>query len=151
MNTALEIGDALPSFSLKDQNGDLFSSLDVIGKQPIVVYFYPKNFTPGCVREACGFRDSFQDFTDMGAIVVGVSADSEASHQKFAKRYKLPFTLLADTKNKVRKLFGVQKGLIGLLPGRETYVFNKTGELTFKFSALGADNHIKKALKHLKS
>ena len=151
MNTSLEIGDALPSFSLKDQNGDLFSSLDVIGKQPIVVYFYPKNFTPGCVREACGFRDSFQDFTDMGAIVVGVSADSEASHQKFAKRYKLPFTLLADTKNKVRKLFGVQKGLIGLLPGRETYVFNKSGKLTFKFSALGADNHIKKALKHLKS
>ncbi|MEL6812804.1 MAG: peroxiredoxin [Bacteroidota bacterium] len=145
----LNIGDRIPEFTLKDQQGREFSSVDSLGS-PSVIYFYPKNFTPGCNREACGFRDSYEDFTDLGAKVIGISSDSEASHQKFAKRYRLPFTLLADSGGKVRGLFGVKKGLLGMLPGRETFVFDKDGKLTFKFSAIGADPHIKKALKHLK-
>ncbi len=147
---SLEIGDLLPDFSLSDQNGEKFSSSELIGKTAVVIYFYPKNFTPGCNREACLFRDSFEDFTDMGAKVIGISSDSEASHKKFAKRFRLPFTLLSDSKNRVRRLFGVKKGLLGMLPGRETYVFNKNGELTLKFDAMGADPHIRKAIAHLK-
>ncbi len=145
----MEIGDRLPEFTLKDQDGNIFKSQNVFGVAT-VIYFYPKNITPGCNREACGFRDSFEDFSEMGAKVIGISADNEISHQKFAKRYRLPFTLLADTRNKVRRLFGVKKGILGILPGRETFVFNEEGILTFKFSALGADPHIKKALTHLK-
>lgn len=145
----LEIGDSLPQFTLKDQHGNEFQSEDYRSGQALVIYFYPKNFTPGCTKEACSFRDSFEDFTDLGAKVVGISNDSEASHLKFANRYKLPFTLLADASKKVSRLFGVKKNMMGLLPGRETFVFDASGILTFKFSALGADPHIIKALLHL--
>lgn len=145
----MELGEVLPNFTLKNQHGALVDSSNLIGLTPIVVFFYPKNFTPGCTKEVCGFRDHFEDFSEMGATVVGISADSEASHQKFAKRFQLPFDLLADTKNKVRKQFGVKSNLLGMLPGRETFVFDANGKLTYKVAALGADPHIKKALKHL--
>ena len=145
----LALGDTLPDFSLKDQNGVNFVSNEAIGSAALVLFFYPKNFTPGCIREVCEFRDHFEDFSDIGAKVIGISGDSEASHQKFGDRYRLPFTLLSDPKNKVRKLFGVKKKLMGLLPGRETFVFDNSGILTFKFSALGADAHIQEALQHL--
>ncbi len=144
----MKIGDSLPYFTLKNQDGEMFNSNELVGK-PSVIYFYPKNFTPGCNREACGFRDSFEDFTTKGATVIGISADSVTSHQKFASKYKLPFTLLSDSKNKARKLFGVTSNLLGMLPGRETFVFNKDGKLIFKFKSMGADAHIKEALKHL--
>lgn len=147
---SLELGDTLPQFELKDQNGQLFSSTGVVGERGVVIYFYPKNFTPGCTKEACSFRDNFEDFADLGVMVIGISSDDEDSHQKFAKKYKLPFTLLADAKNKVRRMFGVQANLLGILPGRETFVFNTDGVLTFKFKAMGADPHIKKALEHLR-
>lgn len=142
-------GETLPDFTLNDQNGQPFSSAKVKGKQPVVVYFYPKNFTPGCTKEACSFRDSYEDFKDLGAEVIGISADSDASHQKFAKRYSLPFILLADTRNKVRKLFNVKSSLLGLLPGRETFVFNSKGILVYKFESMGATKHIEKSLKYL--
>jgi peroxiredoxin Q/BCP len=145
----LALGDALPYFSLKDQNGAYFKSNEAIGTAALVIFFYPKNFTPGCIREVCEFRDYFEEFGDIGATVIGISGDSEKSHQKFVKSYRLPFTLLSDPKNKVRKLFGVKKKLMGMLPGRETFVFDNSGILTFKFSAMGADAHIQKALQHL--
>mgnify|MGYP000274142592 CR=1 FL=1 len=145
----MKLGDSLPEFNLKNQEGYLISSTDLKGKDPLVIYFYPKNFTPGCNREACGFRDSFEEFSAKGAQVIGISADSVASHQKFASYYKLPFILLSDSKNEVRKLFGVKSNLLGILPGRETFVFNKEGNLTFKFKSMGADAHIEKALKHI--
>jgi len=148
---SLELGSTLPDFTLTDQNGAEFSISNVKGNLAAVIYFYPKNFTPGCTKEACSFRDSYQDFVDLGATVIGISADDEKSHQKFSQKFNLPFTLLADPKNKVRKLFGVKRGLLGILPGRETYVFNTEGKLTFKFHALGADPHIEKALKHLQN
>jgi peroxiredoxin Q/BCP len=142
--------ETLPDFTLNDQNGQSFSISEVKGKQPVVVYFYPKNFTPGCTKEACSFRDAYEDFKDLGAEVIGISADTDASHQKFAKRYNLPFILLADTKNKVRKMFGVKSNLLGLLPGRETFVFDANGLLVFKFESMGATKHIEKSLKYLR-
>ncbi len=142
-------GDTLPDFTLLDQNGTSYASDKVKGKQPVVVYFYPKNFTPGCTKEACSFRDAYEDFKDLGAEVIGISADSDASHQKFAKRYNLPFILLADTKNKIRKMFGVKTNLLGLLPGRETFVFDANGVLVYKFESMGATKHIDKSLKYL--
>lgn len=147
---SLKIGDPLPEFSLKDQHGKDFSTTDVKGKGPLVIYFYPKNFTPGCNREACGFRDQYEEFTDLGAEVIGISSDSEKSHQRFAKRFRLPFTLLSDPNQKVKRLFGVKKGLLGMLPGRETFIFGKDGNLIFRFEAVSADPHIRKAIKILK-
>tara|TARA_R110002072_G_scaffold1587_1_gene13360 strand:- start:164165 stop:164620 length:456 start_codon:yes stop_codon:yes gene_type:complete len=146
---SLKIGEELPDFKLKDQNGNVFSINSVKGIKPVVIYFYPKNFTPGCTKEACSFRDNFEDFLAEGALVIGISSDSETSHNKFSAKYNLPFTLLADTKGKVRKLFGVRASFLGLLPGRETFVFNKDGKLTYKFQALNAQPHIDMALSEL--
>lgn len=146
---SLKIGDILPQFSLKNQVGDLFSIRDDIGKKVVVIFFYPKNFTLGCIKEVCSFRDSFEDFLSIGATVIGISADSQASHRRFGKHYNLPYTLLADTDKKVRKLFGVENTLFGILPGRETFVFNASGILTYKFKSFNAQPHIDKALEHL--
>lgn len=145
----IEVGDTIPSFSLKDQNGKMFEVNNSIGK-PIVLYFYPKDDTPGCVKEACTFRDNFEDFIQLGAIVIGISSDSVESHKKFEEKYSLPFTLLADIDNEVRKLFGVPKSLI-FLPGRVTYVVDKKGIVQYIFnSQFGAEKHIENALNKLK-
>ncbi|AFU67674.1 peroxiredoxin [Psychroflexus torquis ATCC 700755] len=147
---SIEKGDSIPSFQLNDQNGIVFNSDDVIGKKPVVIYFYPKNFTPGCTKEACSFRDSYEDFKEIGAEVVGISGDSEKSHAKFTAKYNLPFILLADSTGKVRKKFGIKKSLLGLVPGRETFVIDAQGKLIFKFNSLDASQHMKKALKAIK-
>ncbi len=147
---SLEIGAILPKFSLKNQDGNLFSINKSINKQAVVIFFYPKNFTPRCIAEVCSFRDSFEDFLSVGATVIGISADSEASHRRFGKHYSLPFTLLADTDRKIRKLFGVESTLMGILPGRETFVFNANCKLTYKFKSSNAQLHIDKALEHLR-
>ena len=124
----LEVGDKVPEFSLQDQNGDEFKIGDYLGKSPMVIYFYPKDDTPGCTREACSFRDSFEEFSDRNVQVIGISADDVESHRNFAKKHNLPFTLLADTGNEVRKLFGVKSNLMGLIPGRVTYVIDSSGK-----------------------
>ena len=147
---SIEKGDSIPSFQLNDQNGTVFNSDDVIGKKPVVIYFYPKNFTPGCTKEACSFRDSYEDFKEIGAEVIGISGDSEKSHAKFTAKYNLPFILLADGTGKVRKKFGIKKSLLGLVPGRETFVIDAQGKLIFKFNSLDASKHMKKALKAIK-
>lgn len=146
---ALEIGDNIPEFTLTDQNGSSFKSTEELAGKAAVIYFYPKNFTPGCTAEACSFRDNFEEFTDAGVRVVGISADSESSHARFAKRYNLPFTLLADSAGKVKRQFGVKSTMLGILPGRETFVFNAEGKLIKKFRSLAADPHIRMALKQL--
>jgi len=145
----IEVGDTIPTFSLQDQNGKEMKIDHTIGK-PMVIYFYPKDDTPGCTKEACKFRDEFESFTDLDALVIGISADSVASHKKFEEKYNLPFILLADIKNEVRKLFGVPKNLF-LIPGRVTYVINEKGIVVYKFkSQLGAEKHIDKSLQKLK-
>ncbi len=147
----LEVGDTIPAFTLKDQYNKDISIDRYRGKQPIVIYFYPKDDTPGCTKEACTFRDAFEVFTDLGVKVIGISADDVASHKKFSEKYNLPFTLLADTKKKVRKLFGVPSNFLGLLPGRVTYVINKNGIITYIFnSQFNAEKHITEAIAILK-
>lgn len=148
---ALKVGDKLPVFKAKDADGNDFDSQKFVGKKPLVIYFYPKDNTPGCTAEACSFRDQFEDFKDLGAEIIGISSDSVVSHQKFAKQYKLPFILLSDEDKKIRNLFGVPSGLFGLMPGRVTYVVDKNGIIKLIFnSSLMATKHISKALEVIK-
>ena len=147
---SLNVGDTVPYFELKDQKGELFKSDTVIGKKPAVVYFYPKDQTPGCTAEACSFRDSYEDFKDLGAEVIGISSDSIGSHKRFAQRHRLPFILLADTKKKVQRLFKLPKLLFGLYTKRITFVIDKEGKVVYVHDSLLATSHIKKALKALK-
>ncbi|MCH8533804.1 MAG: peroxiredoxin [Flavobacteriaceae bacterium] len=146
----LSIGDIVPNFKSKNQYGEEFNSSDIIGKKPVVIFFYPKDFTPGCTKEACNFRDAYEDFKDLGAEVIGISGDSEKSHQKFSKKFQLPYTLLSDASGKIRKKFGVKKSLLGLIPGRETFVVDKNGMLQMRFNNLDASRHMKKALNKVK-
>ncbi|MBT8264224.1 MAG: peroxiredoxin [Muriicola sp.] len=147
----LKKGDKIPDFSLKDQHGNLFRITELIGTKPIVLFFYPKDNTPGCTKEVCSFRDSYEEFTELGAEVVGISSDSEASHRKFAAAFNLPFVLLADTRKEVRKLFKIENSLFNLLPGRETYVVDMEGNVLMVFNSMSPAHHMKKALKALKN
>ena len=147
----LKIGDKAPSFVAIDANGTSFDSKDIIGKKPVVIYFYPKDNTPGCTMQACGFRDSYEDFIDLGAEVIGISSDTASSHKKFTNQYQLTFILLSDSDKKLRKLFGVPDKLFGLLPGRVTYIINKEGIISMIFDSVMATKHISIALKSLKN
>ena len=144
---ALQIGDKLPNFSAKDKDGIIFESQSVVGIKPVVFYFYPKDNTPGCTAQACSFRDQYEDFKDLGAEVIGISSDTTVSHEKFSKKHRLPFRLLSDENQKIRKLFGVKSNLFGLIPGRVTYVVDSKGIIRLVFDSLVATNHIPKALK----
>ena len=150
--TPVQVGDQVPSFKLQDQNGDLFDLSAFKGNTAMVIYFYPKDDTPGCTKEACSFRDSYETFTDKDIKVIGISSDDVESHKNFAEKYNLPFTLLADTENRVRDLFGVKANAFGLIPGRVTYVIDKEGEVIFMYqSQFQAKKHIKEALKAINS
>ncbi len=148
---SLKIGDTIPDISISDENGELFKLNKFIDKHPLVVYFYPKNFTPGCIKEACEFRDNYEDFKALNAEVIGISSDSESSHKRFKSRYKLPFIFLSDLDKKARNAFGVKPALLGLLPGRETFVFNKEGALIMQYNNLNAAAHTTKALNKIKT
>lgn len=143
---ALQVGDKIPNFTAKDSNGNDFESDSIIGKNAVVLYFYPKDNTPGCTTQACSFRDQYEVFKDLGAEVIGVSGDSVASHIKFIHKYNLPFVLLSDSDKKIRSLFGVKTNLFGLLPGRVTYVIDQNGIIQFIFDGMKASNHIPKAI-----
>lgn len=147
---ALKVGDTVPDFMAKDAKGNTFDSSTVVGKKPVVIYFYPKDDTRVCTEQACSFRDHYEDFTDLGAEVIGVSGDSTTSHQKFAQKHQLPFTLLSDHDKKLRNLFGVPTALFGLIPGRVTYVIDKKGVVQLIFDNLSGKIHIEKALQILK-
>ena len=147
---SIQIGDKLPHFTAVKQDGTAFDS-HFVQHKPVVIYFYPKDNTPGCITQACSFRDAYQDFQDLGAEVIGVSGDSVSSHQNFQKKHRLPFILLSDTDRKLRKLFGVPTALFGLVPGRVTYVFDATGKAIYIFDNMSAKNHITKALTAIKN
>lgn len=120
------------------------------GKKAVVVYFYPKDDTPGCTAESCAFRDQYEIFKETGAEVLGISADTVESHRQFSGKYKLPFYLLSDLDGTVRKLYGV-KATLGILPGRVTFVVDKEGIVRHSFSSqLQPTKHIEEALKILK-
>jgi thioredoxin-dependent peroxiredoxin len=145
---AVKVGDKAIDFSLPSQNGSQVSLNDFRGKA-VVLYFYPADDTPGCTAESCAFRDQYEVFTSAGAEVVGVSGDSPESHQKFAAKYDLPFTLLSDKGNKIRKEYGATAAF-GLLPGRVTYVIDRDGVVQYIFnSMLDFKGHVSEALKTL--
>ncbi|KAJ9538407.1 hypothetical protein OSB04_031140 [Centaurea solstitialis] len=144
-------GSVPPSFTLKDQDGKNVSLSKFKGK-PVVVYFYPADETPGCTKQACAFRDSYEKFKKAGAQVVGISGDDAASHKAFAKKYRLPYTLLSDEDNKVRKEWGVPSDLFGTLPGRQTYVLDKNGVVQLIYNnQFQPEKHIDETLKFLQS
>lgn len=146
----LNIGSTVPKFELLDQNGNLFRIDSVLGQKNLVIYFYPKDESQGCTKEACSFRDQFDVFADADAVIIGISAQSVESHLNFAKKNRLNFTLLSDTGNKVRKLFGVPGNIFGLVPGRVTYVIDREGKVAYMFnSQIQAEKHVDEALRIL--
>jgi peroxiredoxin Q/BCP len=146
----IKIGSSIPTFTLPDQNGNLFDINSVLGKKNLVIYFYPKDDSPGCTKEACSFRDQFEVFKEANAVIIGISGQSVVSHKEFAEKHRLSFTLLSDEGNKIRKRFGVPTNLMGLLPGRVTYVADKTGKVTYIFnSQIQAEKHVDEALRIL--
>jgi len=141
----IKVGDRAPDFALPDRTGRTVQLADYRGTRPVVLYFYPKDDTPGCTKEACAFRDQYEDFQDMGAEVIGVSSDSNEAHEKFATKYRLPFLLLTDRGGGVRKQYGVKPSL-GILPGRVTFVIDKEGVVRHVFnSQLQATQHVAEA------
>lgn len=148
---ALTVGDKIPNFSAINTNGDTFESQTIVGKKPVVIYFYPKDNTRVCTEQACSFRDQYEEFKELGAEVIGISSDSIQSHKKFAARYRLPFILLSDSDKKLRRVFGVPNDLLGLIPGRVTYIADSEGVVQFVFNSMSGKIHIEKALHFLKN
>lgn len=147
----MKVGDRSPLFSLPSGNGEIVSLKDLIGKKPVVLYFYPKDNTAICTKEACAFRDRFEEFRNIdGAEVLGISSDSIESHKQFSLEYSLPFKLLSDENGTVRKLYGVPNTL-GILPGRVTYVIDKKGIIRHIFSSqLNYRRHVAEAIEALR-
>jgi len=151
---ALVVGDKAPAFKLKNQDGELISLSDLKGK-PVVLYFYPKDDTPGCTKEACNFRDEFPKFGKMKAEIIGISADSVESHKKFAEKYKLPFNLLSDEKKEVIEKYGVwqQKSMYGkkyMGIVRTTFIIDASGKIRNIFPKVKVDEHNKEVMEALK-
>jgi peroxiredoxin Q/BCP len=143
----LRPGDKLPHFILNDENR-IPIDISAINGKFLVIYFYPKDDTKGCIREACSFRDSFNKLLEADVIVYGVSSDRPSSHLRFKTKYELPFSLLSDTNGELRKLLGVPSDLFGLIPGRVTYVFDPEGRLIKVYkSQLSPEKHVQEALK----
>lgn len=143
------VGDFAPDFHLPSAAGGQVSLSDFRGKSAVVLFFYPKDNTPGCTAEACSFRDSYEVFKEHGAEVIGISSDSEGSHQRFARLWKLPFVLLSDPGGEVRALYGVPRTL-GLLPGRVTYLIDRQGIVRHVFSSqFQPARHVREMLEQL--
>ncbi len=141
----VNVGETAPDFTLASQKDEMVTLSKFRAKKNVVLYFYPKDETRGCTREACSFRDSYELFTDLGAEVIGVSADTVESHKSFAEHYNLPFTLLSDTDDRVRNLYGATSSL-GIIPGRVTFVIDKTGVVRHVFSSqLQPEKHVEEA------
>jgi peroxiredoxin Q/BCP len=143
------VGDRAPNFDLAAADGSRLTLTGMLARGPAVVFFYPKDQTPGCTAEACAFRDAYTAFVQRGAQVVGVSSDSAQSHAAFAERQRLPYPLASDPGGAVRKSFGVPKTL-GIFPGRVTYVIDRAGIVRSVFNAMFAsDKHVEAALQAL--
>jgi peroxiredoxin Q/BCP len=148
---AIKTGSKVPVFTLQDQDGKTFDIKNVLGKKNLVIYFYVKDETPGCTAESCTFRDQYEVFQQADAMIIGISAQSVESHKEFADKYKLPFILLSDPENNVRKMFGINTGENGSRPGRVTFVIDKTGTIVYVFDSLTQPvQHVSEALNVLK-
>ena len=141
------MNDPAPLFESVSEDGQKFSLSDLVGKSNIVLYFYPKDFTTGCTREACSFRDSFSKILSLGATVVGISSDNPETHREFKEKYGLQFVLLSDQDRSIRKLYGVDGRF---LPPRATFVIDKNGKLVSIFnSQLSISKHVETAINAL--
>ena len=150
MTKPIQVGDNCPLFSLPNQTGKIIAIKDYLGKSNVVLFFYPKDDTPGCTKEACEFRDRYADFVAEGCAVFGISSDSVDNHVGFIQKHSLPYSLLADKQKTVRKLFGVPGNLFGLIPGRVTYIIDENGIVIGIFnSQLDPIGHIDAAIKLL--
>ena len=148
---AIQVGDEAPDFPFTLKDGSPVSLKSLLQKKAVVLYFYPKDDTPGCTKEACSFRDAYESFSDAGAEVIGVSADASAAHDAFAAKHRLPFTLVSDADGLLRQRYGVPRSFLGLLPGRVTYVIDRKGVVQHVFnSQLQATRHISEALEVVK-
>ncbi len=150
----LEVGSVAPDIHLPDQNGNIISLKNYVGKK-VILYFYPKDDTPGCTAEACSFRDNYQSLIDKGFVVIGISADDEISHQKFANKYNLPFSLVADTDKKVIKAYGAwgEKVLYGKRSEgilRKTFVIDEEGKILHIINKVDTQNATQQILDLLK-
>ena len=147
----VDVGSKAPNFMLPSQSRELVSFRDSLGEKPVVLFFYPKDDTPGCTKEACTFRDEYEQFSELDTEVIGISSDSVDSHKSFAKKHNLPFTLLSDKGEKVRRLYNVPN-TFGLFPGRVTYVIDQEGIVRRVFSSqIGVERHVQEALEALHS
>ncbi|WP_164905467.1 peroxiredoxin [Flavobacterium sufflavum] len=146
---ALKVGDVVSKFTAKDAVGNFFDSESIIGKKAAIIYFYPKDNTPQCTAQACGFRDNYDDFLKLGVEVIGISSDDVVSHQAFAEKHNLPFVLLSDSDKAIRKLFGVPSSFLGLLPGRVTYLIDEHGVIQMVFDSMIGMKHVSKMIQKL--
>jgi peroxiredoxin Q/BCP len=147
----VRVGDPAPDFALPSGGGETVRLSDFRGKAEVVLFFYPKDNSPACTVEACSFRDNYEAFREAGAEVIGISADSEESHHGFARRFRLPFLLLADRDGAVRARYGVPRTL-GLLPGRVTYLIDREGIVRHVFSSQFQPwRHVGEALEMIKT
>lgn len=147
----LKTGDSAPDFNLSDSRGQTFKLYDLLETHWVVLFFYPRDHTPGCTAQVCSFRNAYDDFKDLGALVLGVSGDAGESHQNFSDSQKLPYPLLSDPGGKVAKAFGVKKSL-GILPGRVTFVIAPDRTIRLAYSSqLKPETHQQKALEILKN
>lgn len=142
----IDVGDTAPDLTLSTHAGEQVTLAEYRGKNAVVLFFYPKDGMPMCTKEACHFRDSYEDFVEAGATVIGISADTDKRHQDFAANHRLPYILVSDKKGKARRTFGVPKTM-GFLPGRVTYVIDKEGVVRHIFSAqFDPDRHVQESL-----
>jgi peroxiredoxin Q/BCP len=143
----MKIGDSFPKIEFTNQYGKLVDFEKNIGNTRMVFFFYPKDFTPGCTKEACGFRDNYDAFEKQNCKVYGVSSDSEKRHLLFSKKFKFNFDLITDSGNQLATLFKVKRNLFGLIPGRVTFIFDEKGTCQGSFNSMrDAEGHIKYAL-----
>jgi peroxiredoxin Q/BCP len=150
----LEVGDQAPDFMLSSTDGSEISLEQFKGKQNVVLYFYPRDDTPGCTKEACSFRDLSPDFAKVGAVILGVSGDDVDSHQKFASKFTLPFPLLADTDHDVSTRYGAYqlkeadgKQFMGIV--RTTFLIDKTGKIRKIYPKVSVEGHVEEVLKDI--
>lgn len=142
----VQVGDRAPEFAAVTYDGTPVKLSDFLGQRALILFFYPKDGTAICTKEACSFRDSYEKFVEAGAQVIGVSGDSDEDHRAFARQHRLPFPLIADPDGSLRKTFGVPRTL-GLFPGRVTYAIDKQGIVRLIYSAqLASDEHVRRAL-----
>lgn len=148
---AIKVGDKAPDFELTKQDGGIFRLYDLLKEKSVVLYFYPKDMTPGCTKQACEFRDQYEVFKEHGAEVVGISSDNVTSHKRFERVHHLPFVLLSDKGGRVRNIYGVPRKF-GIIPGRVTYVIDREGTVRYVFNSMTKPlEHVKAAILELEN